>query len=194
MIHTWGVWSSCLYSTKWNDTPTLSGFKYNTNSHCWFSYWFQLVWVQLMVTEKFYSDATSHWQALLMSIYNLNIVHARSHDGRVSPRLVIKWVSLVPGIHGRENERLVSAICACVKLTIFNAPLFCMMQPYLLFSVNTSSRSIAEEEVKQSPHGHFSMASSHCILRLCRLGVRPRLMRTHRHCHCKWPLHRRIPK
>ena len=38
------------------------------------------------------------------------------------------------------------------------------------------------------------MASSHCILCLCRLYVRPRLMKTRHHCHCKWPLHGRIPK
>ena len=43
-------------------------------------------------------------------------------------------------------------------------------------------------KIKQSPHGHFFMASSHCILHLCRLCVRPRLMRSRRHCHCKWPL------
>ena len=42
-------------------------------------------------------------------------------------------------------------------------------------------------KVKQSPHGHFSIASSHCILRLCRLCIRSRLMRAHCHCHCKWP-------
>ena len=45
-----------------------------------------------------------------------------------------------------------------------------------------------------SPHGHFSMASSHRIPRLCRLCVRPRLMRTRHHCHWKQPLHGRIPK
>ena len=36
--------------------------------------------------------------------------------------------SLVPvGIHGQRKERLVSAICTCVKLTIFVAPLFCIV-------------------------------------------------------------------
>ena len=97
-------------------------------------------------------------------------------------------VSLVPGIHGWQKERLVSDFCACVKLTIVIAPLFRIMtQPYLLFSIKTSSRSTTEEKVKQSPHVHLSMASSHCILHLCRLCIRPRLMRTHRHCPCKWP-------
>ena len=38
-----------------------------------------------------------------------------------------------------------------VKLTIFIVPLFCIMvQPYLLFSINTSLRTITEEKVKQS--------------------------------------------
>ena len=84
---------------------------------------------------------------------------------------------LVPGIHGWRKEHLVSAVCTCVKLTSFIAPLFCIMtQPYLMFLINTSSRSIAEQKLKQSLHGHFSMASSYCILRLCRLCVRPRLM------------------
>ena len=100
--------------------------------------------------------------------------------------LVMVVCSLVPDIHGRRKECLVSAVCACVKLTSFVAPLFCiMMQSYL---INTSSRSIAEKKVNHSPHGHFSMASSHCIIHLCRLYVRPRLMRTRCHCHCKWPL------
>ena len=40
-------------------------------------------------------------------------------------------LSLVPGVHERRKERLVSAVCACVKLTIFIAPLFCIMtQPH----------------------------------------------------------------
>ena len=44
--------------------------------------------------------------------------------------LIGPGVSLVTGIHGRKTERLVSAVCTCVKLTIFLAPLFCiMMQP-----------------------------------------------------------------
>ena len=103
--------------------------------------------------------------------------------------------SLVPSVCRRRKEHLVSAICACMKLIIFIAPLFCIMtQPYLLFSINTSSRSITEKKVKQSPQGHFSMASSDCILNLCRLCVRPRLMRTRHHYHCKWPLRWRIPK
>ena len=53
--------------------------------------------------------------------------------------------SLVPGIHRWRKECLVSAVCACVKLTIFIAPFFCTVtQPYLLFSINTSWHSIVE--------------------------------------------------
>ena len=49
------------------------------------------------------------------------------------------------GVHGRRKERLVSAVCACVKLTSFIAQLYCIMtQPSLLLSINASSRS---------PHG-----------------------------------------
>ena len=104
--------------------------------------------------------------------------------------------SLVPSVHGRQKECLVSAICASVKLTVFIPLLFCiMMQPYLLFSINTTLRSIMEEMVKKKlSHSHFSMAYSHCIIRLGRLCVRPRLMRFRCHCHCKCPLHGRIPK
>ena len=33
-------------------------------------------------------------------------------------------ISLVPGVHGRQKERLVSAVCACVKLTTVDAEIF----------------------------------------------------------------------
>ena len=36
----------------------------------------------------------------------------------------MSFFSLVPGVHGRRKEHLVSAVCACIKLTIFIAPLF----------------------------------------------------------------------
>ena len=75
--------------------------------------------------------------------------------------------SLVPSIHWRRKERLVLAICTCVTLTIFIAPLYCIMtQPCFQFIYHDAA---SEEKVKQSPHGHFSMASSHHILRLRRL-------------------------
>ena len=32
-------------------------------------------------------------------------------------------ISLISGVHGWQKERLVSAICSCVKLTSFIAPL-----------------------------------------------------------------------
>ena len=35
--------------------------------------------------------------------------------------------SLVPGVHGRRKERLVSAVCARAKLTFFIAQLFCIL-------------------------------------------------------------------
>ena len=34
--------------------------------------------------------------------------------------ITCNWASLIPGIHGWRKERLVSAVCACVKLTIFH--------------------------------------------------------------------------
>ena len=55
-------------------------------------------------------------------------------------------------------------------------------------SVDFRSHRISSQKYCESPHGHCSMASSHCILCLCRLCVRPRLMRSHHHCHCKWPI------
>ena len=42
--------------------------------------------------------------------------------------------SFVPSVHGWRKECLVSAVCACVKLTSFHCSIFCiMMQPFILF-------------------------------------------------------------
>ena len=84
-------------------------------------------------------------------------------------------ISFVPRCSQRGEEEwwkecLVLAVYACVKLTVFIAPLICIMtQPYLLFSINTSSQS---KKVKQSPHGHFSMACSQCMIQLSILCIR----------------------
>ena len=68
-----------------------------------------------------YRDGSMHECTGCQSIKTIKKCHAHSD------------ISLVPSVHGRRKEHLVSAVCACVKLTIFIAQLFCIMtQPYLL--------------------------------------------------------------
>ena len=101
--------------------------------------------------------------------------------------------SLIPGVHGRAERMPGFSHLRMREVNYFHSSIILHNDTTILIVFN--QYIIAQHRrLKSKTITTYPWLSRHCILHLCRLYVRPRLMITRCLCHCKWPLCGKILK